>query len=246
MKAASILSMIGPAGAKAWFGHEGERPGGLVVPALAAACAAGVLLALSYAQKPFWWAAWLAPALGLAAVLLAPKHGRWWLGLFIGLAGGTTSLSYCAATTASWPMAIALISGRAILWMWMLRIAARAAEEWRPAAAVFVLPVLLVGAETLISRLSPHGAAGSLAYSQMDFLTLLQLASWRALTASTSSSPSVPPGSGSCLLAPLAGAAAPACGPQPRSRFWRWQRPLPSAKAALPRRPRLPTVPKLR
>jgi hypothetical protein len=53
-----------------------------------------VLLALAYAQEPFWWAAWLAPALGLAAVLLAPKHRRWWLGLFIGLAGGATSLSY--------------------------------------------------------------------------------------------------------------------------------------------------------
>jgi apolipoprotein N-acyltransferase len=97
--------------------------------------------------------------------------------MFIGFAGGATSLSYYAVTTSSWPMAIALVSGRAILWMWMLRMAARAAEEWRTAAAVFVLPVLLVGAETLISRLSPHGAAGSLAYSQMDFPTLLQLAS---------------------------------------------------------------------
>jgi apolipoprotein N-acyltransferase len=177
MAAASILSMIRPAGAGAWFGHGAERPGGLAVPALAAACAAGVLLALAYAQEPFWWAAWLAPALGLAAVLLAPKHARWWLGMFIGLAGGATSLSYYAVTVASWPLAIALVSGRAILWMWMLTIAARAAEAWRPVAAVLVLPVLLVAVETLISRLSPHGAAGSLAYSQMDFLVLIQLAS---------------------------------------------------------------------
>jgi apolipoprotein N-acyltransferase len=74
-------------------------------------------------------------------------------------------------------MAVALVSGRAILWMWMLNMAARAAEAWRPVAAVLVLPVLLVAVETLISRLSPHGAAGSLAYSQMEFLTLLQVAS---------------------------------------------------------------------
>jgi apolipoprotein N-acyltransferase len=74
-------------------------------------------------------------------------------------------------------MAIALVAGRAILWMWMLNMAACAAERWRPVAAVFVFPVLLVAVETLIARLSPHGAAGSLAYSQMEFLTLLQVAS---------------------------------------------------------------------
>ncbi|HZG45002.1 MAG TPA: nitrilase-related carbon-nitrogen hydrolase [Allosphingosinicella sp.] len=177
MRVASILSIIFPARAEASSGDGGERLRGLSFPALAAASAAGVLLAFAYAQEPFWWAAWLAPALGLAAVLLAPKRWRWWFGLFIGLTGGATSLSYYAVTVASWPLAIALVSGRAILWMWMLNIAARAAEASRPVAAVLVLPVLLVAAETLISRLSPHGAAGSLAYSQMDFLTLLQLAS---------------------------------------------------------------------
>jgi apolipoprotein N-acyltransferase len=136
-----------------------------------------MLLAFTYAQEPLWWAAWLAPAFLLTAALLANPRWRGWLLLTAGLIGGTTSLEYYAAVSASWGAAIALVAGRAILWTWMISLAVRAAERWRPAVAVFALPLLLAAAETVITQLSPHGAAGSYAYSQMDALALIQIAS---------------------------------------------------------------------
>jgi len=137
----------------------------------------GILLALAYAQEPIWWAAWLAPAAILAAALLATRGSRKWLALAAGLIGGATSLPYYATVSESWAIALALVAARAVLWMWMIGVAARAAERWHPAVAVFALPVLLAAAETLIARFSPHGAAGSYAYSQMDALPLVQIAS---------------------------------------------------------------------
>jgi apolipoprotein N-acyltransferase len=145
--------------------------------ALGLACLGGILLAFAYAQEPVWWAAWLAPAFLLAAALLAKRRSRRWMLLAAGLIGGTTSLEYYASVSQSWAAGLALVVARAILWTCMISVAARAAERWHSAVAVFVLPLLFAAAETLITHLSPHGAAGSYAYSQMEALALVQIAS---------------------------------------------------------------------
>jgi apolipoprotein N-acyltransferase len=136
----------------------------------------GILLAAAYAQQPIWWAAWLAPGALLAAVLLAGSRRRL-IASAAGLIGGATSLGYYAAVSDSWPIAMGIVAARALLWTWLILVAARAAERWHTGVAVFVLPVLLAAAETLITCFSPHGAAGSYAYSQMDVLALIQIAS---------------------------------------------------------------------
>jgi apolipoprotein N-acyltransferase len=61
--------------------------------------------------------------------------------------------------------------------MWVLRLVPRTADRWGTAAAVFVLPTAWAALETLIIRFSPHSSGGSLAYSQMDFLPVVQIAS---------------------------------------------------------------------
>jgi apolipoprotein N-acyltransferase len=45
------------------------------------------------------------------------------------------------------------------------------------AAAVFVFPLLMAGIETLLAAVSPHGTAGAFAYSQMNYLPAIQIAS---------------------------------------------------------------------
>jgi len=41
---------------------------------------------------------------------------------------------------------------------------------------VFVYPVLLAAIDTLVSFFSPHGTWGSFAYTQMDGLSVIQIA----------------------------------------------------------------------
>ena len=148
-----------------------------MIPSFILAGAGGMLLALACAQEPVWWAAWLAPGLLLSAALLTSSRWRWRALLAAGLIGGGTSFEYHAVVSDSWAVAFGLLVGRALLWTWMIGVAARAAERWRLSAAVFVLPVLAAAAETIIMLVSPHGAAGSYAYSQMDVAPLVQIAS---------------------------------------------------------------------
>src|SRR5690606_7873708 len=66
---------------------------------------------------------------------------------------------------------------KALIWgamAYAVRGAARLLPKW---AAVFVFPALMAGLDTLIAATSPHGSAGALAYSQMDFLPVIQIAS---------------------------------------------------------------------
>ncbi len=76
------------------------------------------------------------------------------------------------------PVPVLIIGiSKAILWGLMafaVRAAARNLPGW---SAVFVFPALMAGGDTLIAATSPHGSAGALAYSQMDFLPAIQVAS---------------------------------------------------------------------
>lgn len=148
----------------------------LVVPS-SLALLAGLLLACAYAQVPMWWAAWLAPGAALASLLLVQPKLRMPLAFAIGLVGGVTSFSYYGTVSQSYAIAALLVVGRAVLWMSMLGLSVRIVERIDARIAVFALPIVLAGADTLINHLSEHGAAGSLAYSQMDLLPIVQLAS---------------------------------------------------------------------
>jgi apolipoprotein N-acyltransferase len=143
---------------------------------LVLALLSGLLLAFSYGLHPLWWAAWAAPAPIIVAVLAAPRSRRRLLGLVTGLVAGIATTSYHAAW-AGWPVALLILALRALGWASAVQLTARAAERWPAPVVVFVLPIAWAALETLITLVSPHGSAGSLAYSQMDFLHVVQIAS---------------------------------------------------------------------
>lgn len=141
------------------------------------ATTAGILLALAYAQTPLWWAAWLGSGAALASLLLVKPRIRTPIALAIGLVGGVTSFTYYVTVSQSAGIAALLIGGRALLWAAMLGLSVKVIERLDARLALFALPIVLAAADTIINHLSDHGAAGSLAYSQMDLLPIVQLAS---------------------------------------------------------------------
>lgn len=153
--------------------HEMRKP----LAAFGLATIAGILLALAYSQTPLWWTAWLGSGAALASLLLVQPRIRVPLALAIGLVGGVTSFSYYATVSQNVGIAALLVGGRALLWMSMLGLSVKVMERIDARLAVFALPIVLAAADTLINRVSEHGAAGSFAYSQMDLLPVVQLAS---------------------------------------------------------------------
>jgi apolipoprotein N-acyltransferase len=144
---------------------------------LALACASGLLLAHAYSLEPIWWTAWLGPAPVLAAAMAAGPARRFLLGLITGLLAGTTAFSYHALVSDSTWLALLILVLRAIGWAAMVGLTVRAWQRWPWAGAVFVLPAAAAALETTVASVSPHSSAGSLAYSQMDALPVIQVAS---------------------------------------------------------------------
>jgi len=142
---------------------------------LGAAVLSGGLLALAYALNPLWPAAWLAPI----PLLIAAATARWsvalWLGGIAGAIGSLSLLGYMAEL--SGPVDAVLIPlVRAVQWA-MIAIVARTATRLPVALGVFVVPALFAGFEVLTAAVSPHGSGGSIVYSQMDALPVIQVAS---------------------------------------------------------------------
>ena len=124
----------------------------------------------------FWPAAWIAPI----PVLLVAFRSSWQraaLAAFAAYLLGSLNLFTYLAKVMPVPVlicvlaAIALVSAAAVL---VARFAQRRLPPW---AAAFAFPAAWTSYEFLFSLVSPHGTAGSLAYSQTDVLPLLQIAS---------------------------------------------------------------------
>ena len=148
------------------------------------AITSGVLLAFSYSLTPLWWTAWIAPAPAITAVLIASNPWRFWLGVLAGAMSGVSTFSYHVTTTGIIASVIILLA-IALLWGSALRYAAYSNERWSAPVAVLTLPCILSGLDTLLNQFSPHGSASSFAYSQMEFLPLIQSASWGGTPAIT-------------------------------------------------------------
>lgn len=147
-------------------------------PALAAMTASAAMLFFGTGVEPLWWATWLAPL----PVLLAAQRSSWRMALLLCLGawmiGGSNLWPYLHGTLGL-PVAIALLAIVTPAWHFAVatllsRALARHGQPW---AAVFALPAAWVGADFLDASLSPHGTFGNLAYTQMDNLPVLQIAS---------------------------------------------------------------------
>jgi apolipoprotein N-acyltransferase len=138
------------------------------------AVAAGALLSAGYALHPAWWAPWLAPVLLLAAASGRHLSARA-IGGIAGAVAMTSLLSYYVGMI-GWPATLLIAVFRAASWMLATRLALAATRCLPLGGAVFVLPGVIGACELLVLLASPHGAAGSLAYSQMDVAGVVQVA----------------------------------------------------------------------
>src|SRR5579863_3402209 len=165
----------------------GDRSGGTFVAfaddfrdagfALLAAMSTAVLLWFGTGLHPWWPLLWFAPI----PVLLFALRSSW------RIAALTAALSWMAGGLNLWhyfsvvhvpPLARgaifsipALVFAAAAL---LLRALLRAGARW---SALLALPAAWVSSEYLVSLISPHGTGGNIAYSQLNFLPALQLAS---------------------------------------------------------------------
>jgi apolipoprotein N-acyltransferase len=147
----------------------------LLLGRIVAALISGALLAQAYGLHPFWPLAWLAPIPLLIAVMGASRWGAFAYGAIAGAVSMALMVEYFFGIGGPIPVIVVTLV-KSLIWSGMA-LAVRGAARHLPAwAAVFVFPALMAGLETLIAAISPHGSAGALAYSQMEFRPAIQVA----------------------------------------------------------------------
>ncbi len=143
---------------------------------LALAIVAGVLLHVSVALQPVWWAVWLVP---LPLLWLAFSNAGWRARLWTGLAiviGTSVYLPYFHLVMPL-PATLLMWLGMSLLW-WFVTMTTRRIVLAGPSVwAIFAYPVLWTAVDTLMAALLPDGNWGSLAYSQAGVLPLVQTTS---------------------------------------------------------------------
>lgn len=149
----------------------------IAVTLLAVACTA-VLIWFGTGLDPIWPLLWFAPL----PVLLVASRSSWWetaLTAFLSWLIGNLNLGHYFYGVLQVPPANlaqifgipALLFALAVL---LFRALLRRGAWW---SALLALPAAWVSCEYLLNLVSPHGTAGSLSYSQLNFLPVLQLAS---------------------------------------------------------------------
>ena len=145
--------------------------------ALAAAVAA-VLFWFGTGLHPAWPLVWLAPL----PVLVFAASASWWSSALVAAGAwllGTLNLWHYLHDALRLPPAIFVQFYGVETLVFALAVLLHRALLRRGAyaSAIIALPAVRVAYEYLLSVASPHGTAGSLAYTQLDFLPVLQLAS---------------------------------------------------------------------
>lgn len=127
--------------------------------------------------QPVWWLTWLAPWPVLAFAVRAPGRAAA-AAAFAAWAGGGLNLWSYYRTTLGVPLPVVLVAMAvpAIAFAAVVALASALARRGRPFAATLALPAGWTAFEHLLSRVSPHGTFGSLAYTQMDCLPVIQVA----------------------------------------------------------------------
>jgi apolipoprotein N-acyltransferase len=125
---------------------------------------------------PLWWLTWLAP---LPVLLIAPRLSRW---IALGLALGAFTLgalnmwSYLRVVT---PLGVAIFITvvPSLIFAFIVLAHRRFILRGQFFRAVFAVPVLWSAVEYLAEFRSPHSTFANLAYTQMNCLPLIQIAS---------------------------------------------------------------------
>jgi apolipoprotein N-acyltransferase len=137
---------------------------------------AGLLLTAGYALHPFWWAPWLAPVPLIVAVTSGAKH-TWLMGAIAGIVATLSVLGYYVGQSGALVGTLIIVVLRIMSWGGAARFVMAANRRLPATLVVLALPIFVAAIEAATLTVSIHGAAGSLAYSQMDLPVITQLAS---------------------------------------------------------------------
>jgi len=158
------------------FGMPSDPTRGLATPILAAAATA-VLFALGSWDPGLWVCALFAP---LPILAIAPE-------IRTEVSAQLAFAAFLIGNLVAWggesfavPLMTMLAShlAGAIVFALFVACAAEATRRWSGVLAALVFPTFETAFYYTLSLESPHGTWGSPAYSQVDFLPLLQTASW--------------------------------------------------------------------
>jgi apolipoprotein N-acyltransferase len=125
---------------------------------------------------PLWWLTWIAPLPVLACALRQSARAAA-LAMFAAWAiGGLNLWSFYQRVSVPMPVALLGIAIAAVVFATGGLLMRALVARGRPELAVLALPAVWGAVEGITARVSPHGTFGSLAYSQMDFLPVIQVA----------------------------------------------------------------------
>jgi apolipoprotein N-acyltransferase len=125
---------------------------------------------------PRWYLTWIAP---LPILMFALRSSRRWAAGTAFLAftlGGLNMLHYYRLVTPL-PVTLLILLAPSAFLAGIVVVFATLASRGQLVRATFAVPVLWVAAEYVAEVLSPHSTFGNLAYTQMDFLSVLQIVS---------------------------------------------------------------------
>ncbi len=127
---------------------------------------------------PFWWLTWLAP---IPVLLMAPRLSGIWafLSAFAAWAVGVLNQWHFVLTALKVPMRTVVLFTVLPAVVFALAVFAYRSFVLRGAVwrAALIVPSIWVVAEFINSRISIHSTSGNLAYTQMNFLPILQITS---------------------------------------------------------------------
>lgn len=131
---------------------------------------------------PVWWLAWLAPIPLLVYATRARAH-QTALASFIAFAiGNASTWQYLhEVIRLPLPVCLAAVCLPALLMLPPILLWRALVRAGHPLAATFSLPLGMTGLAWLSAVVSPHATFGNLAYSQMEALPVIQIASLAGL-----------------------------------------------------------------
>jgi len=125
---------------------------------------------------PLWWAPWLAPLPVLVYAMRASGTAAFAAALLAWAIGGLNVWTYLDVVQAPVPVKLLATLGPATIFALATLLARAFAQRGRIGLAALSVPLVAVSADYANYLTSVHGTFFNLAYTQMDALTIIQLA----------------------------------------------------------------------
>ncbi|MGO9604469.1 MAG: nitrilase-related carbon-nitrogen hydrolase [Candidatus Binataceae bacterium] len=143
-----------------------------------AAVLSGVMISQAASLHPWWPIAWIAPIPLLAAAFSTSRGETRVLAAIAALIGCASTTSYYLEVTGPVPALVLIPLTRVIVTIFIVGATRAAVVKWRHWLSIFVYPSLSAGIDMLVGEFSRNGTAGSLAYSQMNAIPVIQIAAF--------------------------------------------------------------------